>query len=285
LAEVGSEFVKQLPEILESLKTRRVGFESNFVSVAQYTAWVTVAPNIEWIPTNDLVEEIRTVKDPDELSTIRAAVNLADQALTHAAEMLQPGMTEHEVAWELEVFMRTHGADDVAFELIVASGPNSALPHLRPTDRQIGWGEPIVVDIGARLDGYHSDLTRTLCLGKPDERFYEIYKLVLQAQLAAEHGLREGMSGHEADALARSVIETAGYGAQFGHSLGHGVGLATHEKPRLSRTSEDVLRPDMLVTIEPGIYIPGWGGVRIEDVVRITTTTAEVLTRAVKDLP
>jgi Xaa-Pro aminopeptidase len=285
LAKVGYEFLKHLTELLRRVGARRVGFESGFVSIAQHAAWTQAVPDVEWVPTVDLVEEMRAVKDPGELAAVRAAVTLADQALVAVGARLQPGVTEREVAWDLEVTLRTHGADDVAFDLIVASGPNAALPHLRPTDRRIQAGEPIILDVGARLDGYHSDLTRTLCLGRPDDRFREIYNLVLQAQLAAERGLKAGMNGREADALARSVIEAAGYGAQFGHGLGHGVGLTVYEKPRLGQTSEDVLRPDMLVTVEPGIYLPGWGGVRIEDLVRITPDGAEVLTGAAKDLP
>jgi Xaa-Pro aminopeptidase len=285
LAEVGNEFGQQLPELLKRVGAHRVGFESGFVSVAQHTAWVKAATDVEWVPTEDLVEDMRAVKDSAELAAVRAAVNLADQALAAVAGRLQPGLTERQVAWELEAYLRTHGADDVAFDPIVASGPNGALPHLRPTDRRIQAGEPIVIDIGAQLDGYHSDMTRTLYLGQPDDRFREIYNLVLQAQLAAERGLRAGMGGREADALARSVIEAGGYGDQFGHGLGHGVGLAVHEKPRLGKTSEDVLQPDMLVTVEPGIYLPGWGGVRIEDIVRVTPDGAVVLTGAAKDLP
>ncbi|HID96168.1 MAG TPA: peptidase M24 family protein, partial [Candidatus Latescibacteria bacterium] len=195
---------------------------------------------------------------------------------------IEPGMTEKEVAWELESFMRTHGAEKAAFDLIVASGPNGALPHVTASERAIRAGEPIVMDLGCVVEGYHSDMTRTICLGQPDARFREIYQLVLSAQLAAEEAIRPGMTGREADAIARRIIEEAGYGEQFGHGLGHGVGLAIHEKPTLGKLSEDVLEPGMVFTVEPGIYIPGWGGVRIEDMVVLREDGVEVLTQASK---
>ena len=179
--------------------------------------------------------------------------------------------------------MRTQGADGVAFAPIVASGPNGAMAHHRPADRPTQPGEPIVVDIGARVGGYCSDLTRTLWLGPPDERFREVYEVVLRAQRAAEADMRPGMTGKEADRLARSVIEEAGYGEAFGHGLGHGIGLNEHESPRLKKTSEETLAEGMVVTIEPGIYLSGWGGVRIEDVVLVEANGVEVLSQAKKD--
>jgi Xaa-Pro aminopeptidase len=187
------------------------------------------------------------------------------------------------VAWELEVYIRTRGAEGVAFEIIVAGGPNGAMPHARASDNIIHAGQPIVIDVGARFEGYHSDLTRTLCLGHPDQRFQEIYDLVLKAQLAAEEGIRPGMAAREADALARDIITEAGYGEYFGHPLGHGVGLAVHEKPKAGRASHDMLYPGMTLTIEPGIYVPRWGGVRIEDLVVIGEEGVEVLSQADKD--
>jgi len=198
---------------------------------------------------------------------------------------MRPGMTELEVSWIIESYMRTRGAEGVAFELIVAGGPNGARPHARASDRPLRAGEPIVIDMGARLNGYCSDLTRTFCLGQPNEpeRFWEVYNTVLRAQTAAEVALRPGMTGQEGDAVARDLITAAGYGAAFGHGLGHGVGLAVHEEPRLSRVNLSPLAVGSLVTVEPGIYLPGWGGVRIEDVVLITDSGVEVLTRAPKE--
>ena len=281
--ESGEKFVDLLPDLIAQVGARRVGFEAAHLPYAQYQEWAEVAEGFELVPTKEWVEDLRAVKDEGELEAIRRAVALADEAMAHILNVMEPGMTERAVAWEIEAYMRTHGADKAAFDIIVASGPKGAMPHARPGDAPLRAGEPIVMDIGARMDGYHSDLTRTVCLGEPDDRFREIYDIVLRAQLAAEEGIRAGMTGREADALARSVIEEAGYGEYFGHGLGHGVGLAVHEKPRLSKLSEEeVLQPGMVVTIEPGIYLPDWGGVRIEDMVVVGEDGVEVLTHASK---
>jgi len=226
---------------------------------------------------------MRAIKDNAELATIRRAVAISDGAVEHIKKMIRPGITEKEIAWELEFYMRTHGADQLAFPIIAAAGPNGAMPHAVPSDRAVLPGEPIVMDLGARVDGYNSDLTRTICIGEPDERFRQVYGVVLKAQLAAEEAIRPGMQGREADAVAREVISKAGYGEYFGHGLGHGVGLAVHEKPGVGKTSEDLLLPGSVVTVEPGIYIPGWGGIRIEDTVIVTDDGIEVLSQATKD--
>ncbi len=286
LAKVENRFVNLLPQLVEQVGAKRVGFESAHLTFDQHRKWAEVAEGFELVPTKDLVEDLRAVKDEDELDAIKKAVALSDAAFAHILGVIEPGMTEKDVAWELESYMRTHGADKVAFDLIVAAGPNGAMPHATVSDRAIRAGEPIVIDLGAALDGYHSDLTRTIYLGEPDERFREIYGLVLGAQLAAEdriEGIKPGMTGKEADAIARRVIEEAGYGEQFGHGLGHGVGLAVHEKPTLGKLSDDVLRPGMVFTVEPGIYIPGWGGVRIEDMVVLREDGVEVLSQATKE--
>jgi Xaa-Pro aminopeptidase len=195
---------------------------------------------------------------------------------------MKPGLTEKQAAWEIERYLREHGAEGVAFELIVASGPNGALPHARPSDRVIQAGEPIVIDMGCRVDGYNSDLTRTIVLGEPGEKFREVYAIVLQAQLAAEEALRAGPKGKEIDAVARQIIVDAGYGEYFGHGLGHGVGLAVHEEPGLGKLGEKPLQPNMVCTIEPGIYLPGEFGVRIEDMAVVTADGCRVLTKAKK---
>jgi Xaa-Pro aminopeptidase len=272
----------RLQEVAGESRSSRVGFESHHVSFDDYSAWAEKTQGFELVPTTDLVEEMRALKDEEELETIKRAVALADAAMAHLREFIQPGMVEKEAAWELESYMRTHGAEGVAFDLIVAGGPNGAMPHATASDHVLQAGQPIVVDIGARVDGYHSDLTRTLYLGEPDDRFSEIYDLVLEAQLAAEEGIRPGMACRQADALARDVIARAGYGKYFGHGLGHGVGLAVHEKPLLRSVSDYVLRAGMVVTIEPGIYIAGWGGVRIEDLVALAEDGAAVLSGAQK---
>jgi len=192
-------------------------------------------------------------------------------------------MTEKQVAWDIEKTMRDLGADDRAFGTIVAGGPNGAMAHAIPGDRPINEGEPVVIDMGARLQGYHSDMTRTICLGEPSDKFREVYKVVHDAHLAAERKLKAGVSGPEGDTYAREVIEGAGYGEYFTHSLGHGIGLEVHEGPSLSKLSEDVLPENAITSVEPGIYIEGWGGVRIEDLVLFRSSDVEVLTKADKE--
>jgi len=284
LAKITGKFETILPELAQQVGAKGIGFESAYLTVDQLQEWQKVAEGFELLPTKELVEKIRAVKDEDELSKIQRAIALTDQALAYIAGFVEPGMTENEVAWELEVFMRTRGAEKLAFNTIVGSGPNGAMPHATVSERVIQAGEPIVIDMGATIDGYNSDLTRTICAGQPDERFKEIYGIVLEAQLTAERNVRPGMQGKEADGIARQVIEKAGYGENYGHGLGHGVGLAVHEKPGVGRLSEDILEPGMVFTIEPGIYLPGWGGVRIEDVVVMREDGVEVLTQASKEL-
>ncbi len=284
LVKVERQLTDVLPGMLKEAGVKVLGFESFHLTVDEFRRWRRLTRGIRWVPCEDEVGRIRSVKSPEEIQSIRRAVALADEAFHHACSILRPGMTEKEVAWEIETYMRTHGADKVAFDLIVASGPNSALPHARASDKPIKEGEPIVIDIGCVVDGYCSDLTRTVVLGKADERFREIYSIVLRAQQRAEKALRAGMKARRADAVARRVIEKAGYGPQFGHGLGHGVGLAVHEKPTVNRLSRDVLQAGNVITVEPGIYISGWGGVRLEDVVVIGEDGAEILTRSPKGL-
>jgi len=284
LAKVTARFETLLPELIQQVGAKAVGFESAHLTVDQHQKWQEVAEGFELVPTKGLVERIRAVKDEGELGKIRKAIALSDEALAHIADFIEPGMTEKEVAWELEVFMRTRGAEKLAFDTIVGSGPNGAMPHATVSERVIQAGEPIVIDMGAVIDGYHSDLTRTICAGRPDDKFKEIHAIVLKAQLTAERNIRPGMQGKQADGIARQVIEEAGYGENYGHGLGHGVGLAVHEKPGVGRLSEDVLEPGMVFTVEPGIYLPGWGGVRIEDIVVMRGDGVEVLTQASKAL-
>jgi len=279
---------KKLPAVFKGLfhdcDVKTVGFESTHVSYSDYHAWKAGTRGTKWIATKDVVEDLRMIKDPGELVTIRKAVAIADAACDYIRDYARAGMTEKQIAWELEAHMRTHGAEAVAFTFIVGSGPNGAKPHAVVQDRQIQAGEPIVMDIGARVDGYNSDLTRTICVGKPDPKLQEIYDIVLHAQLAAEKGAKPGMTGREIDAIARKVITDAGYGEQFGHSLGHGVGLAVHEKPGVSSKSDQIMQPNMVVTFEPGIYLSEWGGVRIEDMGVFTKDGVEIPTKAHKEL-
>lgn len=274
---------KLLPELLGRLRCRRLGFEAAYLSYAQYeklsNAVAEAGLEVEWRPQVGLLEELREVKDAEEIAALRRALALTEAGLAEIQSRLAPGQTEHEIAWRIECYLREAGAEGLSFPPIVASGPNSARPHHHPGPRPIQTGEPIIIDLGAKVDGYCADMTRTFFLGEPDARFQEIYSLVRKAQQTAEEGIRAGMSSDEADALARQVIGAAGYGEYFGHSLGHGVGLAVHEAPRLSplKTNAAPLKAGMVTTVEPGIYLPGWGGVRLEDMILIHPDRAEVL--------
>jgi len=284
LYRVKTRYVNELANILAVAGNPKcVGFESTFITVDQLDQFTEAAPQVEWVATKDIVEKLRVVKDAGEIALIQQAARIADEGFEFLRRTLRPGMTEREAAWELEVFMRTHGADKIAFDLIVSSGPNAAEPHHRSGSRVIQAGEPIVLDLGAQVDGYHSDMTRTICLGQPDERFNEIYSIVLRAQETALQNIRAGMTGIEADRFARDVIEAAGYGDNFGHGLGHGVGLAVHEEPRAAKTAEGVIPAGSTLTVEPGIYLPGWGGVRIEDLTLVCENGVKLLSLATKE--
>jgi Xaa-Pro aminopeptidase len=270
--------------VSEHIKGLALGFEMSFVTVEQHQIFLDKFQGANLIPVTGLVEELRSVKEESELVEIEAAVNLADQAFAHILKYLEPGMMEKQVALELEFFMRKNGASGPSFDFIVASGPRSSLPHGLATDRVIGKGEFVKMDFGCIVNGYCSDITRTVVIGKPDEKQQEIYEIVLDAQLKAEAAIRPGVTGKEIDQIARDIITVRGYGENFGHGLGHAVGLAIHEEPRLSPTGQTTLKPGMVVTVEPGIYLPDWGGVRIEDMVVVTETGCKILTRAPKEL-
>lgn len=274
-----------LMELLRKSQVRRLGFEGAYLPFRQYQrlaqAAVEADLEVEFQPLEDLVEGLRQVKAQEELAAMRQALNLTETVLRQVAAELTPGLTELQVAWEIEKRLRESGAQSVAFPPIVAAGPNSAQPHHQPGDYPLKSGEPIIIDLGARVAGYCADLTRTYFLGPPDDQFQRIYRLVRQAQERAERGLKAGMDSLAADALAREVIAEAGYGEAFGHSLGHGVGLAVHEAPSLSPIKErnTVLQAGSVVTVEPGIYLTGWGGVRLENMVLLRDDGAEVLNR------
>ena len=275
-------------ELVAEHGLRRVGFESRDVTYAFHAALQGAVDEMkkpvrpELVPTQDIVERLRAVKEPDELELIIRAVELADQAFESVAPGIVPGMSESQIAWELEKSMREAGADGASFDTIVASGPNGALPHHRAGDRIIEDGDPIVIDMGASYEGYCSDLSRTIFIGKPDDTFREVYDTVLRAQLQAEEMASRGMTGGELDDVARTLITDAGHGDEFGHSLGHGVGLAVHELPTVGPRGEDPIEDGMVFTVEPGIYVSGWGGVRIEDMVVLENGRARVLSSASK---
>ena len=276
-----------LPGLVSDLGWHKLGFEANFMSYDSYhklnEATETKQVNLELVPTTGLVEQLRSIKEPEELGFITKAVTLADAAFQQAKAIIRPGITEKEAAWEIEKLLRQERSEGMPFEIIVASGPNSALPHARPTEKIIRSGEPVIIDMGARFNGYCSDLSRTLFLGKADKTLREIYNIVLKAQTAAIEGVESGMDASQADQLARSVVEQAGYGNAFGHGLGHGVGLAVHELPTLGPSSSDSLADGMVFTIEPGIYLAGKGGARIEDMVVLENGKARVLSKAKKN--
>ena len=259
-----------------------IGFESEFVPYAQVERLREKFAPAELVPLST-VDRMRWVKDAAEVSAIARAVDIADAAYVHMLGVLRPGLSERDAALELEIFMRRAGAERLAFETVLASGPRSALPHGRASDRIMGPGELVTLDFGAACLGYCSDITRTVVLGTADPRQRHIYEVVLDAQRQALAMIRAGMACREVDARARSVIAAAGFGEAFGHSLGHGVGLEVHEGPRLSPQEDAALEPGMILTVEPGIYLPGWGGIRIEDLVVVTQDGCRILTHAPKD--
>lgn len=283
VVHVPRQAVEILVELIRSRELRRIGFENDGLTYKQFEELGKGLQPVQLVAV-DGVDRLRWVKDADELGRIRRAVAIADAGFGHVQRYLRPGVRERDVAIELEFFMRREGADKEAFETIVASGVRSSLPHGRASLKALESGDFVTLDFGAVVDGYHSDCTRTVVLGGPSARQREIYDLVLTAQEAAVRGIRPGLAGRDADALARRIIADAGHAEHFGHGLGHGVGLAIHEGPTLSPREDATLEAGMVVTVEPGVYLPGWGGVRIEDLVVLTTGGCESLTTAPKRL-
>ena len=262
---------------------KRLAFEQNDVTYALFQKLAGFTEGIELVPVEGIIEELRLIKTPEEIAIIKDAAHIADQAFAHILEFIKPGVTERQVSNELEFTMRRLGATASSFDTIVASGLRSALPHGVATDKCIQSGELVTLDFGAYYQGYCSDITRTISVGKPEPKLEEIYSIVLKAQLNGVQNVGPGMSGKEADALTRELIREAGFAEYFGHGTGHGVGLEIHEGPTLSPRGEQRLKPGMVVTVEPGIYVPGLGGVRIEDDVVITEQGCNVLTSSPKE--
>lgn len=280
------ELPQAIADFAKENNVRTLGLESQHVTVYRAREWTKALRRVgaKLKPTADVIKRLRASKDEDEIAKIRAAVKLTDDAFSHLLKNIRVGMTEKQAAWIIESYMREHGADRLAFDPIIASGPNAALPHAEPGDRRLQKGEPITIDIGAQIDGYNSDMTRTITLGHATEKFTEIYKIVLKAQLAVEKKARVGMNGKQVDRLARRIIDKAGYEKEFGHGTGHGVGRVVHEFPRAGKSfPKDKMQPNMLLTVEPGIYISDWGGVRIEDLVVFRPERLEILTQSTKD--
>ena len=274
-----------LAEQVGELDIATAGYEADDLTVSAFRRLRAGIPKrVSLRATRNLIEELRRVKDADEIQLIRKACAVADKAFEDVIGQISVGMREKEIALLVDSTLRRVGADKEAFETIAASGPNSACPHASPTDRAIEHGDLLKMDFGARYRGYNSDITRTVCIGEPTAKQREVYDVVLEAQARAIDAIAPGKTGQEIDAAARDFIASKGYGDSFGHGLGHSLGILVHDGPGFSRTSDVVLEPEMVMTVEPGIYIEGWGGIRIEDDVIITEDGAEVLTHATKEL-
>ncbi len=264
-------------------KINTIAVEGDHLTVNLITQWQEKLP-VELIPTKSWVSDLRIIKSEQEIAKIRQAAIIADQAFELILPKVRVGITEIEIAMELEFTMRRLGAEAVSFNPIIASGPQGALPHAQPGKRQLQQGDFVVMDFGCKYLGYCSDMTRTVVLGQPTSEQLKVYTTVLDAQSGGLAALRVGKTGQEIDKVSRDIIAAQGYGDYFGHGLGHGVGLEVHEKPNLSKLGTIPLESGMVVTVEPGIYLPGWGGVRIEDLVVIRTDSIEILSTATKEL-
>jgi Xaa-Pro aminopeptidase len=277
-----ASIVNEIADQVKNLGINKLGFEEEHITYASFKVYEKVI-EAELVPVSGLIEKLRLIKTDSEIKILKEAADIADAAFKHILGFIRPGKTELEVANELEFFMRKAGAASSSFDTIVASGLRSALPHGVASNKVIEKGDLVTLDYGAYYKGYVSDITRTVAIGQPDAKLKEVYEIVYEAQARGMAGIKPGMTGKEADALTRDYIAEKGYGEYFGHSTGHGIGLEVHEGPALSLRSDLVLEPGMVVTCEPGIYIPGLGGVRIEDDTRITYDHNEALTHSSKE--
>lgn len=276
---------KLLETAVLSKNPSTIGIEASHITLTEF-ADLEKFDTVTWVPLADTLESLRAIKTADELTKIRAAAAITDKAMAQFPHIARPGMTEQAAAWALEKAMREAGAEAMAFDVIVASGSNAALPHHHPGERVFQVGDPIIVDMGAQVDGYKSDMTRSFFLGEPDEQYWEVYNLVLAAETAVIQQARAGMTSKTVDAIARDLITSGGHGKHFGHGLGHGLGLFIHEDPLLTQRPSGeklTIETGMTITIEPGIYLPGWGGVRIEDLVLVTENGLEAISQCPKE--
>lgn len=276
-----------LVEMNNQLKKRNIGklgFEDAYLTYDKYVEFKEKLDIKEFVPLGNMVEALRIIKDKEEIAIINKAVEIADSAFIHILDYIKPGVKEIEIAAEMEYFMKRKGASGASFEIIVASGIRSSMPHGVASEKELQQGDTITLDYGALYKDYCSDITRTVFLGKPDNEIKKIYGIVLEAQLKALEGAKTGLQGKEIDFIARDIISKAGHGKNFGHGLGHGVGLEIHEEPRLSLSGNVTMENGMAVTVEPGIYVNGFGGVRIEDVIVIHDDHPMVLTKASKEM-
>ena len=278
------ELGSHLKTAASEMRATQVGFEATNVTFARADELRGFFEGAVLHATNGVVEELRAVKEPEELDLMRTAAHMADDGFSHILDFVRTGMTEQEVALELEFYLRKNGAEDVSFSPIVAAAERSALPHAHPTDRLVEEGRFLLFDLGCKYKGYCSDLTRTVVIGEPDSRHSSVYEVILAANEAGLRAAGPDKPARDVDRAARDVVEAAGYPEAFSHGLGHGVGLEVHEGPTVRSTSDDVLKPGNVITIEPGAYFPDWGGVRVEDLCVITESGIEVLSKSPKEL-
>lgn len=274
----------ELPKIPTLNRRLRIGLESEFVTLKLHDTLKDLLPKAVFKPTEKLVESLSITKEPDELKKIKKAVKISEKAFNETLPLIKPGVTEKDIALELDYRMRSLGADAPAFDIIVASGQRSSMPHGIASEKKMKKGDLVTMDFGCFFQGYASDITRTMVLGKASEKQKKIYNVVLQAQVAACKAVKPGLACSRLDRVARDIIMKAGYGDYFGHGLGHGVGLIVHDGPQVNSRSTETLLTNMVVTIEPGIYIPSWGGVRIEDDVLVTQSGGQILSKLPKEL-
>lgn len=271
-------------DILNSFNILTIGFEDDFITYSQFQEFQKKLNKVQWVPMKGMLSRLRMVKDAQEILYIEKAALIADEAFGYICDYIKPGISEKEIALELENYMKKKGASDTSFETIVASGIRTSLPHGTASDKIIEKGDFITLDFGCVYNGYCSDMTRTIVVGRSNHKQKEIYNIVLEAQLKALEAIQPGILSAEVDKIARDMIDLKGYGKNFGHGLGHGVGLEIHEEPRLSPSGKEILESGMVVTVEPGIYISHFGGVRIEDLVVVNQKGCRILSKSPKQL-
>ncbi len=279
---VSTSLLTGINEKLKKFLPCKIAFEAEHISYSGYNTISDDGLYKYLIPTNSIVEKMRIVKDESEIELIRKAAEITDLACKRIFEIIRTGITEREIAIEAEYTMRKAGASELAFDVIIGAGENGAKPHSEPGDYILKHGDLVVIDMGAKYNGYCADMTRTICVGDSDDISKKIYNVCYQAQIAALDFLKAGEKGCDIDVIAREIIIKAGYGDLFGHGLGHSVGIEIHENPRLSKTCSDIIPAGTVITVEPGIYIPGKGGVRIEDMVLVTESGCEIITSVEK---
>lgn len=284
IIEYRGSIINALNNEIKKKNIAKMGFEDSYVTVSNFGEYREKLEIDDFVPIGGIIGELRQVKDGEELKLIKRAVGIADDTFDHILGFIKPGVAEVELAAEMEYYMKKQGAAGPSFETIVASGKRSSLPHGVASEKRVESGDAVTLDFGALYNGYCSDITRTVFLGKPDDEMKKIYGIVLEAQMKSLEGVKKGLTGREIDSIARDHIAGSGYGDFFGHGLGHGVGLEIHEEPRLSMTGGLRMKNGMIVTVEPGIYINGLGGVRIEDMVSVRDEKPIVLTGATKEM-